>query len=51
MNDIASIKKTGPLEPFGADAATAAVAAFAGLAVAETVGDFVVFFVEGNKRF
>jgi hypothetical protein len=52
MNDIASMRKTGPFEPFGVAVATiAVVAALAGLAAAETVGDFEDFFVEGKKRF
>jgi hypothetical protein len=52
MNDIASIKKMRPFEPFGsAGAATVCFAALRGLAALETVGDFAVFLVERKKRF
>jgi hypothetical protein len=52
MNDIASIKKMRPFEPFGsAGAATVCFVALRGLAAPETVDDFAVFLVEGKKRF
>jgi hypothetical protein len=52
MNDIASMRKTGPLEPWGLygpalDFSTAPI----GLAALETVGDFGDFFVEGKRKF
>jgi hypothetical protein len=56
MNDIASIKKMRPLEPAGSRGAATVVlvalfAALTGFAALETVGDFAVFRVEGNRKF
>jgi hypothetical protein len=52
MNDIASMRKIGPREPWGFRATSVSFSVtFTGLAAAETVGDFGVFFVEGKKRF
>jgi hypothetical protein len=49
MNDIASIRKMGPLEPCGLSVASDAFGApLTGFAA---VDDFGVFFVEGKKRF
>src|SRR5215472_2974491 len=45
MNDMASTRKMGPLVPCGLWEESA------GLAAAETEGDFGVFFVEGKRRF
>src|SRR5215469_11062215 len=52
MNDMASTRKMGPLVPCGLREESAGLAAAStGLAVAETEGDFGVFFVEGKRRF
>jgi len=51
MNDIASMRNTGPREPAGFRSGVTGAATPTGLAAAETVGDFGVFFVEGKRRF
>jgi hypothetical protein len=51
MNDIASMRNTGPRRPAGFRSGVTGVATPTGLAAAETVGDFGVFFVEGKRRF
>jgi len=49
---MASTRKMGPLVPCGLREESAGLAAAStGLAVAETEGDFGVFFVEGKRRF